>query len=58
MNAELAKSGVYNVLTQKKITALADLRNKAARGRWNEFTATDVEQMISQVRPFMEDHFS
>lgn len=58
MNAELAKSGVYNVLTQKKVTALADLRNKAAHGKWNEFSTTDVEQMISQVRSFMEDHFS
>lgn len=58
MNAYLAKAGVYNVLVQKKITALADLRNKAAHGKWNEFTSTDVEQMIAQVRSFMEDYFS
>ena len=30
MNSELAKANVYNLLKQKKITALADLRNKAA----------------------------
>src|SRR5688572_1233352 len=42
MNAQLAKAGVYNVLTQKQITALADLRNKAAHGNWNEFTKEDV----------------
>ncbi|HUS11037.1 MAG TPA: hypothetical protein VMZ30_11265 [Pyrinomonadaceae bacterium] len=58
MNAELAKSGAYNMLTQKKITALADLRNKAAHGKWTEFTAADVEQMIVQIRAFMEDHFT
>lgn len=27
MNAALAKSGVYSKLTQKRITALADIRN-------------------------------
>jgi HEPN domain len=58
MNADLAKSGVYNVLIQKKITALADIRNKAAHGKWNEFAESDVEQMIVQVRSFMEDNFS
>jgi hypothetical protein len=34
MNADLAKAGAYNLLTQKQITALADLRNKAAHGKW------------------------
>jgi hypothetical protein len=28
MNADLAKKGVYNKLTQKRITVLADIRNK------------------------------
>lgn len=58
MNANLAKAGAYNVLTQKKITTLADLRNKAAHGKWDEFTVTDVEQMLAQVRSLMEVHFS
>ena len=58
MNAELAKAGVYNILVQKKITALADLRNKAAHGNWTEFNSTDVEQMLTQIRTFMADHFS
>lgn len=58
MNAELAKAGVYNLLVQKQITALADLRNKAAHGRWTEFTAADVQQMITQIRAFMTTHFS
>jgi len=58
MNSLLAKEGVYNKLTQKQITALADLRNKAAHGQWNEFTKEDVEQMIPQVRTFMETQFA
>lgn len=58
MNVELAKAGIYNKLVQKKITALADLRNKAAHGEWSEFTEKDVEDMIRDVRRFMEDYFN
>jgi hypothetical protein len=58
MNVELAKIGIYNKFVQKKITALADLRNKAAHGEWTEFTEKDVEDMIRDVRRFMEDYFS
>ncbi len=56
-NDELTKKGVYNSLTQKKITALADLRNKAAHGQWNDFTKQDVESMIKDVRSFLERHY-
>ena len=56
MNIELAKNGIYSALWQKKITALADLRNKAAHGKWTEFTKKDVEDMIRDVRRFMEDY--
>ena len=55
MNADLAKAGVYNLLKQKQITALADLRNKAAHGLGG-FTSKDVESMIQDVRRFMEDY--
>jgi hypothetical protein len=54
MNVELAKAGVYNALVKQKITALGALRNRAAHGKWDEFTKPDVEQMLSQVRDFME----
>jgi len=57
MNADLAKAGVYNLLKQKQITAIADLRNKAAHGQGG-FTKEDVEDMIRNVRRFMEDYFS
>ncbi len=56
MNATFAKQGVYSKLTQKRITALADIRNKAAHGEWDEFTETDVENMLRDVRQFMEEH--
>jgi hypothetical protein len=58
VNANLAKQGVYNTLMQKRITALADIRNKAAHGEWDEFTKADVEDMLRSVRQFMETHFA
>ncbi len=58
MNADLAKHGVYNTLTQKRVTALADVRNKAAHGEWDQFTRNDVDDMLRSVRQFMETHFT
>lgn len=58
MSIELAKAGIYKALWQKKITALADLRNEAAHGKWTEFTKKDVEEMIRDVRRFMEDYLN
>jgi len=58
MNADLAKSGVYSKLVNKKITALADLRNNAAHGKWDNFGSDDVNEMIRSVRAIMEEHFS
>lgn len=58
MNADLVKARVYNLLKQKQITALADLRNKASHGKWTEFDEKDVEAMIRDARRFMEDYFS
>ena len=57
MNADLAKAGVYSKLVQKRITALADVRNKAAHGQWTEFNPADVEEMIRAVRRTIEDFY-
>ena len=57
MNADLYKVGAYNLLVQKKITALADIRNNAAHGQWDQFTVRDVEDMLNAVRTFMAQHF-
>jgi hypothetical protein len=58
MNSALAKAGMYNVLTQKKITTLADIRNSAAHGKWNDFNSADVEGMLAWTSDFMQKNFS
>jgi hypothetical protein len=58
MNADLAKAGVYSKLVQKRVTALADLRNKAAHGEWASFVKEDVVEMLPAVRRFMEDYIA
>ncbi|MTJ02661.1 hypothetical protein [Idiomarina piscisalsi] len=56
MNSELAKAGVYNKLQQKRITALADIRNSAAHGDWASFNDNEVEEMIRDVERFLSTH--
>ena len=58
LNAELAKADEYNLLTQKQITAHADIRNNADHGNYDEFTADDVEDMLKWVRRFTEEHLA
>ena len=53
MNADLARAGVYNVLQQKQITAMAAIRNSAAHGKPEEFNQQNVEGMIRDVRHFL-----
>ncbi|AXI02644.1 DUF4145 domain-containing protein [Aquirhabdus parva] len=58
MNADLVKAGVYNVLQQKQITALAAIRNSAAHGKSDEYNANDVAYMISEVERFLTKYLS
>ncbi|WP_422102089.1 hypothetical protein [Vreelandella sp.] len=58
MNGSLAKAGVYTKLQQKRITAIADIRNSAAHGKWSEFSDSDVEYMIKDVERFLNEHLS
>lgn len=53
MNSDLAKAGVYNKLQQKRITALADIRNSAAHGKPEEFSDADVIMMIRDIEQFL-----
>lgn len=55
MNAELSKAGVYNVLMQKQITALGEVRNKAAHGEAEEFNERDVSDMIASVERIVSE---
>jgi hypothetical protein len=58
MNADLAKAGTHNMLVQKKITAIAAVRNSAAHGKPEEFTRADVQSMIEEVRRYVEQHIA
>ncbi|MFM0648101.1 HEPN domain-containing protein [Paraburkholderia bryophila] len=58
MNSELEKQGTYSKLVQKRITAIAGLRNSAAHGKWNEFEKSDVESMVRDIRDFMSKHYA
>ncbi|QGX39589.1 HEPN domain-containing protein [Permianibacter aggregans] len=55
LNADLAKAEIYNKLTQKRITALADIRNNADHGHFDKFRKDDVEDMVKWVRGFAAD---
>ncbi|MFN3735193.1 DUF4145 domain-containing protein [Comamonas testosteroni] len=56
MNADLAKEGVFNKLQQKRITAIADVRNLAAHGKPDEFSEADVSDMIRDITRFVAEY--
>lgn len=56
LNADLARAGAYNKLVQKRIIALADIRNNADHGHFEEFTKEDVEDMVRWLRKFTADY--
>ncbi|MEQ1320025.1 HEPN domain-containing protein [Acinetobacter guillouiae] len=58
LNDDLAKASIYNKLQQKQITALADIRNNAAHGDFDQFTKEDVERMIDDIERFLLNHLS
>jgi len=53
MNTELAKADVYTKLDQKQVTAWLDLRNHAAHGKYDIYSAEQVRQMIAGILEFM-----
>jgi len=53
MNSDLAGGAIYSKLDQKNITAWLDLRNKAAHGKYDEYTADQVALMVQSVRDFL-----
>lgn len=53
MNSELVAAGVYSKLDQKSVTAWLDLRNKAAHGRYSEYTKEQVTLFIQSIRDFI-----
>ena len=57
MNADLARVGIYPELQQKRINALAGIRNSAVQGKTGEFSDADVDDMIRDVEQFLIMHF-
>lgn len=53
LNAKLTKAGAYPKLDQKNITAWLDLRNKAAHGRYSDYTKDQVHLFVAGVRDFI-----
>jgi hypothetical protein len=53
INADLTKAGVYGVLEQKNVTAWLDLRNRAAHGKYQEYTTEQVQLMYQGVLDFV-----
>lgn len=53
LNSELAAADIYNKLDQKGVTTWLDLRNKAAHGKYEEYTIEQVYIMYQGVLNFM-----
>jgi len=53
LNSDLAKAEVYSKLDQKIVTAWLDLRNKAAHGKYSEYTIEQVNLMRQGVTEFV-----
>lgn len=53
LNSDLAAQSVYSKLDQKSITAWLDLRNKAAHGKYTEYSKEQVALLLQGVRDFM-----
>lgn len=53
LNSELAAKNIYNKLDQKSITSWLDLRNKAAHGKYDEYTKEQVYLMYQGVLNFI-----
>lgn len=53
LNADLSTSAAYSILDQKNVTAWLDMRNKAAHGRYGEYTKDQVSLTVQSVRDFI-----
>ncbi len=53
LNSNLSKASAYSKLDQKNVTSWLDLRNKAAHGKYSEYTNQQVNLFISGVRDFI-----
>ena len=56
LNAELVKSGAYDKLDQKNVTAWYDIRTRAAHGQYEQYQSSQVQIMVSGIRDFVTRH--
>ena len=54
LNGELKKAGVYSLVEQQYVTARLAIRNAAAHGHFDEYSADEVGELISGVREFVK----
>jgi hypothetical protein len=54
LNTDLKGAGAYDKGDQKATTAWLDLRNKAAHGKYNEYTKEQVALLLEKVRNFLQ----
>jgi len=52
LNDELTKAGIYSSPSQKQVTAWLAIRNDAAHGNYDKYTAPQVDLMIKGIRQF------
>ncbi|WP_431103896.1 DUF4145 domain-containing protein [Roseateles noduli] len=55
MNADLCRAGAYNMVKQKQVTAWADIGNKAAHGKWTDYSEQDARAMVAGVEALVGD---
>ncbi len=53
LNSDLVKADVYRALEQKSVTAWLDLRNRAAHGKYAEYSKEQVDLMYQGVLNFI-----
>lgn len=56
LNVLLAKGGAYALTVQKQVTALADIRNNADHGHFDQVKKADVEDMLRWVVRFNSEY--
>jgi uncharacterized protein (DUF2164 family) len=56
LNQDLRSQDIYNLLEQKSVTAWLDLRNSAAHGKYDQYDARQVQDLMNGIREFMTRH--
>lgn len=55
LNQKLADKGIYNRLTQKKVSFWTDVRNAADHGRFDQVNSRDVDDLVKGSQSLLSD---